>query len=112
MTKQVPSKASRGVHKAPSDPFHDEFYGEHMYETNTDWLNKHAEDYEVPSGRLHLHLTYAHTVHWRAVTKGSHVCKIPGPCHIVWVLPELIPMLEPEEKHEPGAGVQSARVQA
>lgn len=82
--KQIPSKVDRGlvraVHGYPN--YHDDEYGMHYLETNTDYLNKHAEEYEPPLGHnLHLHLIYAHTVHWRVVQQASAVCKIPGRCH-------------------------------
>ena len=83
MPKQMPSRAARGVRVAYSY-FDEEYF---VSETNTDYLNKHATEWRPPLGTdLHLHLVYAHTVHWRVVTRASRVCKVPGRCYRVAVL--------------------------
>ena len=65
--------------------------GYYATETSTDYLNKHASEWKPPLGSdLHLHLVYAHTVHWRVVTRASSVCKVPGRCHRVSVLPTTV----------------------
>lgn len=80
MARQIPSKASRGLRNIynPDDA------GMHYEETNTDYLNEHACDWEPPLGHdRHLHLIYSKQVHWRVVEQGSAVCKIPGRCYRV-----------------------------
>ncbi len=74
--KQIP----RGVSvKRPSGYLCDDYGGP----TNTDYLNKHAKEWEPPLGDLHLHLIFARTVHWRVVDRGSSVCSISGRCYKV-----------------------------
>ncbi len=81
MAKQMPTKKERDVHVVPSPGWGDDDYGMHMYETNTDYLNKHADEWHPPFGYgLHLHLIYSKQVHWRVVDRGSSVCGIPGRC--------------------------------
>ena len=80
---QIPSKYDRGIRKR-GYPLYEEWEeaGTHSYETNTDYLNKHALEWAPPSGpKLHLHLIYSHQVHWRVVGQGSAVCLIPGRCY-------------------------------
>ncbi len=83
MSKEIPTKDDRGVARIKSDYFSDD-YGAHYGETNTDYLNKHAHEWEPPLGEgIHLHLIYSKQVHWRVVEQGSAVCAIPGRCYRV-----------------------------
>ena len=84
---KMPTYKERGVHSGV-----DRWTGEHYAsETNTDYLNKHAAEWRPPFGTsLHLHLIYQKSVHWRVVSRGSSVCKVPGRCHRVSVLPTAI----------------------
>ena len=85
--KQLPSYAQRGV-TSRVDHYDGDYY---VSETNTDYLNKHAEEWKPPLGSdLHLHLIYAKQVHWRVVSRASSVCKVPGRCHRVSVLPTTV----------------------
>lgn len=96
--KQIPSRAERGLRShLTRDP---DDYGMHYEETNTDYLNKHAEEYTPPAGRVHLHLIYAHTVHWRVVGQASSVCKIPGRCKKAFIgeTPALLELLKERER--------------
>jgi hypothetical protein len=64
---------------------HGEYY---CSETNTDYLNRHANEWKAPLGAgLHLHLIYARTIHWRVVDRASSVCKVPGRCYRVAITP-------------------------
>ena len=84
MAKQIPTKKDRGVKFAPVSSWGDDDYGMHMYETNTDYLNKHADEWKPPFGEgRHMHLIYSKQVHWRIVEQGSAVCQIPGRCYRV-----------------------------
>jgi hypothetical protein len=81
MAKQMPTKKSRGIPAPRYDSYNEDYY---CAETNTDYLNKHAEEWDAPLGEdLHLHLIYAKHVHWRVVGQSSAVCKIAGRCHKV-----------------------------
>ena len=70
MVKQIPDNAIR--------PFTGS--GEQGQSTNTDYLNKHGEEWEPPIGKVHLHLIFKQDVHWRVVSRGSSVCSYPGRC--------------------------------
>ena len=104
MPKQIPSYDERGVTSR-----YDHDTGEqYSSETNTDYLNEHAKEWRPPFGTsLHLHLVYAKTVHWRVVSRGSSVCKVPGRCHRVSVLPTAILGISVifDPKHGPGVTI-------
>ncbi len=86
MAKQLRSKRVRGI---VSYAYHErDMAGEHMYETNTDYLNKHADEWKPPLGEgRHMHLIYSKQVHWRIVEQGSSVCAVPGRCFRVDIQP-------------------------
>lgn len=74
----IPPKKERKIIK-----LHPDDYGYHYRETNTDYLNEHAEEFVPPMGERHMHLIYARTVHWRVVWQGSSVCRVKGRCYKV-----------------------------
>ena len=79
--KQIPTYKERGTPKGMYDPLDGTY---HVLETNTDYLNKHAEEWVPPLGiGLHLHLIYSKQVHWRVVDRASSVCKILNRCRRV-----------------------------
>ena len=71
--KQIPRNADRGFTGS----------GEHGQATNTDYLNRHAGEWEPPKGNVHMHLIYKQDTHWRIIERGSSVCSVPGRCHRV-----------------------------
>ena len=74
MVKQIPSNRTRGSGS-----------GDQGQETNTDYLNKHGEEWKPPTGNVHLHLVFKQDVHWRVVSRGSSVCSEPGRCHPITI---------------------------
>ena len=85
--KQIPTYKERGV-AGDMNGYSETYSGS---ETNTDYLNKHAGKWEPPfGGNLHLHLIYARSVHWRVVDRASSVCKVPGRCHRVNIIPDAV----------------------
>lgn len=82
MVKQIPTKISRGI---PAG--HPDDAGMHYNQTQTDWLNKHAEEEPVPVGKQHLHLMYRGGLLWKVVWRASPVCKIKGRCHLIEIRP-------------------------
>lgn len=77
--KQIPRNRTRGTGS-----------GENGQETNTDYLNSHAEGWEPPKGNVHMHLIFKQDAHWRIVSRGSSVCSVPGRCHQVYLTHEVI----------------------
>ncbi len=75
MTKQIPKNTNFGYTGS----------GENGQATLVDWLNQHAEEWECPTGEVHLHLMYGRVLHWRVVERGSYVCSVPGRCHKVTI---------------------------
>ncbi|KKK60041.1 hypothetical protein LCGC14_3028330 [marine sediment metagenome] len=74
MVKQIPSNRTLGSGS-----------GEMGQETNVDYLRRHAEEWEPPLGKGHLHLISKMDVHWRVVDRGSSVCSEPGRCHLITI---------------------------
>ncbi|KKM74502.1 hypothetical protein LCGC14_1399620 [marine sediment metagenome] len=72
MVKQIQSDRTRGYGS-----------GDNGQETNTDYLNRHGEEWKPPTGEVHLHLIFKQDVRWRVVGRGSSVCCFPGRCHRV-----------------------------
>ncbi len=107
MAKQIPPKKERDVKSiVPSPGWGSDDYGMYMYETNTDYLNKHADEWKPPFGEgRHMHLIYSKQVHWRIVEQGSAVCQIPGRCYRV----DIVPFLTPEVREAIAGGVKAMK---
>jgi len=102
MPKQIPSKRGRGVFV----DYNPDDAGMHYNETNTDYLNEHADEWKPPLGAgRHLHLIYSRQVHWRVVEQGSAVCKIPFRCYRV----DIVPFLTPEMREGIAEGVKAMK---
>ena len=85
--KQIPKDRPLRGEQLPGGYDPETGEGPGLVETNTDYLNAHAQEWRPPLGLgLHLHLMYTGSrVRWQVAERGSIVCKIPGRCQRVGI---------------------------
>ncbi|KKM03956.1 hypothetical protein LCGC14_1769250 [marine sediment metagenome] len=91
MVKQIPKDRPLRGKQLPGG-YDEDGVGPGLVETNTMYLNAHAEEWRPPLGLgLHLHLMYTGgRVNWQVVERVSLVCKVPGRCHRVGIFQKAV----------------------